>query len=394
MSKTKNKVLYIGAVLLFGIVVIALLLWSALHKESYTANAEELNSQYVGSPISFQSWTGMDVNTTAIGYTPDGKPNEWTSAPSVVQFFPTYSIAVSLTSTPPDGATIDKGDGLIPVYFQIKSFTISRWQVYVKNTYVQSPKNPDTSSFTDFSSSLYDSTTEFYSRSKSTYFQVNNYNSIPRVLYCGFPRASVSSVYVKPYAYIYVDCGNPLDTPLEQIDFTFPTTVSFGTGQRNFGNLLCDSFVIQYNYGNSFNVSFSVILPYYSSASTAYRLSVPWRTYYLVNPDGDEFNAGFANGYMNGYDVGYSDGYSTAQEKEYTNGYNVGKTEGYNTGYNAGAAAGNDYTFVRLLTAVVDAPIQAFSGLMDFTILGINMKSFYLSLLTACVMITMIKILF
>ncbi len=46
------------------------------------------------------------------------------------------------------------------------------------------------------------------------------------------------------------------------------------------------------------------------------------------------------------------------------------------------------------LRLVVDAPIQAFSGLMDFTVLGVNMKSFYLSLLTACVMICMCKILF
>lgn len=91
--------------------------------------------------------------------------------------------------------------------------------------------------------------------------------------------------------------------------------------------------------------------------------------------------------YNYGYQQGLSDGQASGQINGYTEGYKVGNADGYNTGYLAGVASSNDYTFMGLIGAVIDAPIKAFTGLFDFEVLGFNMVTFMLSLLTLCVVV-------
>lgn len=84
--------------------------------------------------------------------------------------------------------------------------------------------------------------------------------------------------------------------------------------------------------------------------------------------------------------------YTQGQYDSYGNNrYNAGKNEGYNSGYTAGVAAGGNNNFTSLITAVVDAPIKAFTSLLDFEILGYNMKNLALALLTAGLLIAAIR---
>ncbi len=88
-------------------------------------------------------------------------------------------------------------------------------------------------------------------------------------------------------------------------------------------------------------------------------------------------------GYLNGYSVGYNEGSSHGRELGYSSGrvdgYHDGSIDGYNEGY---AVATSENGFLHLLSAVVDAPIKAFTGLLDFEIMGVNLRSFYLSMFT------------
>lgn len=71
--------------------------------------------------------------------------------------------------------------------------------------------------------------------------------------------------------------------------------------------------------------------------------------------------------------------------------YNQGQQAGYNKGYSAGISDGGNNSFLSLITAVVDAPITAFTSLLNFDILGFNVKNVVLSLLTAALVIACIR---
>lgn len=112
------------------------------------------------------------------------------------------------------------------------------------------------------------------------------------------------------------------------------------------------------------------------------------RTYYFTRVDSD--SASYSAGYSAGLDVGTASG----QTAGYSAGYSAGDSVGYNRGYNAGINATNTYSFTNLISAVLDAPINAFTSLFNFEILGINLSSFLLALFTICVVLTVIKFIF
>lgn len=96
-----------------------------------------------------------------------------------------------------------------------------------------------------------------------------------------------------------------------------------------------------------------------------------------------QYRNGYANGYNDGETAGFSDGVK------------VGKKDGYEAGYNEGYSYGMKVSdnggFFGLLTAVVDAPIQAFSSLLNFEIMGVNMKNFVLSILTLALFVAVFR---
>lgn len=106
------------------------------------------------------------------------------------------------------------------------------------------------------------------------------------------------------------------------------------------------------------------------------------------------FSNAFSNsdGYQQGYSTGYQNGYSSGENVGYSNGYNIGNKVGYQNGYNAGVEYGGNYTFLGLIGAVIDAPVNAFIKLLNFDILGFNMLSLVTGLLTIGLIFAIIRI--
>lgn len=102
---------------------------------------------------------------------------------------------------------------------------------------------------------------------------------------------------------------------------------------------------------------------------------------------GDFYNSGYNNGYLDA-----KEGFEEEKSNIYNSGFESGKIAGYNDGYNAGKDVSDNYTFMGLIGAVFDAPIEAFKGLFNFDILGVNMQGFVLAMLTLAVIIIVIRI--
>ena len=82
--------------------------------------------------------------------------------------------------------------------------------------------------------------------------------------------------------------------------------------------------------------------------------------------------------------VGYSENgitqgqYIQYGQQQFQLGYNEGKADGYDEG----VSDGNTDSLRGMIFAVFDAPVQTINGLLDFEVLGINMKNFFLSLIS------------
>lgn len=120
------------------------------------------------------------------------------------------------------------------------------------------------------------------------------------------------------------------------------------------------------------------------------------RTYIL----GSNFSSDntYQLGYQDGYDIGeqngYDKGYETGRSEGYIRGEDLGYTKGYNNGYSEGVNDAGQFTFLSLLTSVVDAPIQAIRGLLNFEILGFNLSTFFFSIITICIIIFIVRLFF
>lgn len=104
------------------------------------------------------------------------------------------------------------------------------------------------------------------------------------------------------------------------------------------------------------------------------------------------YGQAYQEGYNAGSSVGYNNGFTAGKDIGYEQGYNGGFQVGKNQGFNEGVASANDYTFLGLLTSVVDAPLKVFYDMFDFEILGYNMSSFFLALLSICIVIAVVKV--
>lgn len=110
--------------------------------------------------------------------------------------------------------------------------------------------------------------------------------------------------------------------------------------------------------------------------------SVEW---FVSREDIDFFgltsNLNVVESYDKGYNVGHDEGYSY--------GYGIGKSDGIAIGKNL--AVQGSFSFLDLMSAVVDAPIQAISGLLNFDLLGFNMLNFFFALCTCALIITVVR---
>lgn len=159
-------------------------------------------------------------------------------------------------------------------------------------------------------------------------------------------------------------------------DIKIPSTVS---------NYYAPIGLITYTFSNTDKSSyFSLTIPTWLGSSN-------WtNTYYLGNVDLGSFS--YNEGYEAGRDSGFNDGFNKGEFEGFESGYSQGKTEGYNSGYSAGVADSNEFTFNSLISAVFDAPIATISGMLDFTILGVNIKQFVFSLFSICLVIALVRL--
>lgn len=109
------------------------------------------------------------------------------------------------------------------------------------------------------------------------------------------------------------------------------------------------------------------------------------------------------------YALGYNDGRADANNTVSTGSasYNAGYSAGidnanntvrigsasYNAGYSNGINDADSYSFTSLVSSVIDAPVKAFRGLLNFEILGVNVSAFVLGLFSVGLLIAVFKFL-
>lgn len=209
----------------------------------------------------------------------------------------------------------------------------------------------------------------------------NNFKTIFYIL-CDNISNGVSKAVEQSSAqsyYIYSDIGSSLDfndnfiaydeNSLEYSQFTTYIDTDFN----------------YFSYVDQFYNRITIFVPI--SGSSDLRL-LDYRRYYYSNEniysDNQMYNQGLQDGYTNGYQAGEIGGYNS--------GYNAGEIDGFNAGKIEGANQANTYTFVSLIGAVVDVPLNAFKSLFNFDILGINLFNFFSALLTCCLIIFILKL--
>ncbi len=178
-----------------------------------------------------------------------------------------------------------------------------------------------------------------------------------------------------------------------------PTLQMVSVELGNYTESIADSFnsntksgyfnVVSYVDTNGWRYSLAIPTKFASSDTFANRpmFFYEYRLYKLRDSgnltDSDYYNTGYTDGYNNGKAAGQSSGYSS--------GYSDGDSAGYTRGFAEGQEAGGDYTFLSLLSSVIDAPINAFKSLFNFDLLGFNLLSFITGLITLALVIFIVK---
>lgn len=91
------------------------------------------------------------------------------------------------------------------------------------------------------------------------------------------------------------------------------------------------------------------------------------------------WNAGYVAGQNYGYKQGYTEGEKTASKIQYS------------AGYAKGVESAKTNHWYNLFFAVVDAPVNVMSSMLNFEIFGVNIKNFLFGLFSICLVIVIIK---
>lgn len=122
-----------------------------------------------------------------------------------------------------------------------------------------------------------------------------------------------------------------------------------------------------------------------NNMSNIVSLFVPRTYYFSTSLDDNQF---YSSGFQDGKAIGFSSGESVGYDK----GFSVGKRVGRDAGFIEGVESAHEYTFLGLIGAVFDAPLNTFISLLNFEILGFNMLSAFTGLLTLAVIIFFIRL--
>lgn len=194
--------------------------------------------------------------------------------------------------------------------------------------------------------------------------------------HCSFiPNADsiMTDYFVYPYSIIYNSSSHSSSSELRYYYSAF----SFVDSQKRSAYLLFPTRVVypDFAFADGTIFDFSVSVP-------------PAYSFLLPSPLNEDrytagYNAGIGHGFNEGHSAGYNEGYS--------GGYKIGYDNGNSAGFSAGVASANDYSFLGLIGSVIDAPIQAFMGLLSFDVLGVNLSTFVLTLFTFCIILKIVS---
>lgn len=105
------------------------------------------------------------------------------------------------------------------------------------------------------------------------------------------------------------------------------------------------------------------------------------------------YNDGMADGWQAGYDEGYDYGYDDGEHDGYNEGASEGYQDGYEAGYDEGIKKGEEVNanLGDMFLNILDSPRQAISNILNFEFLGINLASLVFFLITAILVVVIIK---
>lgn len=103
------------------------------------------------------------------------------------------------------------------------------------------------------------------------------------------------------------------------------------------------------------------------------------------------WQVGYDKGFFEGIPIGYDEGYAS------------GVNSGYQEGFTAGVLDSDKYTWLGLMTTVIESPVRALLGVKDdfgeyeyglfsIEILGVNMSNFFAGILTLALLISLVRL--
>lgn len=223
------------------------------------------------------------------------------------------------------------------------------------------------------------------------------------------------------YIYDFNELGAVVDfnSSFSSLSFNLPIKINTSSGVRNsllyfaFDNPnfsvptlemvsieICSGASCPYTLNSETPITNSNIVIYTDTAGCRYLFAIPsWID--PTNPDNstdfysyriyytnESFNYDDNQIYQQGYNAGLADN----QQNIYDNGYNAGFDVGFGQGRQDGIVEANDYSFISLIGAVVDVPVQTIRGMLNFTFLGINLFDFLMGLIAILVILFIVKL--
>lgn len=278
-----------------------------------------------------------------------------------------------------DGYNIGFNDGVSSVNNFWETTSIS---LYGYNNYSSAVKIADlTSSFNTYgiSTNGYPSTVSTYdfyrvvftfdepkSANDIGFFDSSFYVSLSKPI----PVTSDNDInYTNPLFYVAFSnyTGNFPNANAQLLGFTLnPYIIQGGTSVRLYHNVWTDINYNSVDGKNNLNTSFTISTSNYDFIKN------------IAVGRNNEIAASYNQAYVSGKNDGYREGKKQASE------------ESYQLGFQSGLKSSQG--FYGLLTAVFDVPVQAFTGLLNFNVLGVNMVDFVTSMLTLCIFIIILRL--
>lgn len=303
-----------------------------------------------------------DVIPAVVTTPPNGLT--WTSDNIQIAHTPCYSEYASLNSP----LSYDYALNIYSFKLVVSSVSLSGYNIDLyANIYFDFDKS--------YSSNIFMNSSDFHVNTTG-YFNViklkDHNNTYTKLAYLIIPGDNGATFNMKSLELGY---GKSFFQNVSNDYFGFPSLI---------GSPEYDNYMI-YSYTDTSNWKYIFAFP--SSVTLNDNNSIKYNIFYsLASVDFSDNQI-----YQEGYDEGYNRGLALGTTEGYGNGYDTGYDVGFGNGRNEGIQNANNYSFLGLFGAIVDAPLTGLRSLFNFEFLGINLLSFITSLLTIALITFVIK---